>query len=122
LEFLTIPIKSNNHLIPIHINLLPRLLKNMPKCESCKRELSEHTKDELIDCAFDITKAMKTSLANFPTNSDMLKDSDTLKDPHIEPKTCYFCNKEFEAHTSEERDNCFKKFVDKSINLYFQFH
>jgi len=40
-----------------------------------------------------------------------------LFQPHTEPKTCYFCNKEFEAHTQEERDNCLKKFVDRSVNL-----
>ena len=69
-------------------------------CSSCKKERSAHTKDELVKCTLDIIQGVKD-----------------MPSPHIEPKTCYFCHKEFEAHTNEERDNCLKKFVDRSINL-----
>jgi hypothetical protein len=29
---------------------------------------------------------------------------------------CYICNKEFDAHSEQDRDNCLKKFVDKAID------
>ena len=67
-------------------------------CFSCKREYGVHTNDELLECSTEIIQGLKDP-------------------PHLEPKICYFCNKEFEAHNQEERDNCLKKFVDKSINL-----
>jgi len=29
---------------------------------------------------------------------------------------CYICNKEFDEHSKQDRDNCLKKFVDKAID------
>ncbi|HIE46590.1 MAG TPA: hypothetical protein EYP96_02265 [Nitrosopumilus sp.] len=67
-------------------------------CFNCKKEYDAHTNDELLKCGLEIIQGVKDP-------------------PHLEPKICYFCNKEFEAHNQEDRDNCLKKFVDRTINL-----